>query len=140
MTTPGEQPKAPDTLEHEIREEFPPRVDPAPGPVPEPAPDLLDPATVEMLLAIPFDYIAARKGDHWKLSPEEKAALSPVTAKVLNKYAPTILSRWADEVALATVLSLVVIKRTNIDKEIFKAKLEPGKGGSDGETAPETPA
>ena len=91
-----------------------------PGVTPEEG--LLDPATIEMLLAMPFDYIAARKGDHWKLSPEEKAALVPVATRVANKYSPALLAQWADEAALAVVLLVVIVKRTRMDHELEAKK------------------
>lgn len=114
-----------EVLEAEAAAAFPP------GRPPDGAPDggvpeedaLLDPATVELLLGMPFDFIAARNGPHWKLSPEERAALVPVATRVANKYSPALLARWADEVALGAVLLVVLFKRVQTDNEL-KAKKE----------------
>jgi hypothetical protein len=95
----------------------------AAGPGVTPQDGLLDPATVELLVAMPFDYIAARNGPHWKLTPEEKAALVPVATRVANKYSPALLAKWADEAALAAVLLMVLFKRVQVDNEL-KAKRE----------------
>lgn len=85
------------------------------APDPTIAPELLDEATLRLILSMPFDFIAARKGEHWKLSPEELAAVAPLAAKVANKYAPAILARWADEIALVSVFGIILIKRVNVD-------------------------
>ncbi len=109
-----------DTLAGELAEAFPPGGDPAaPSAATERAPagELLDEATVRMFLQVPFDFIAARKGAHWKLTAEELAVAVPLTVKVSNKYAPELLKRWADEIALAVVLGMIFLKRVNLDSQ-----------------------
>ena len=88
---------------------------------------VLDGATVELLLSMPFDFIAARNGDHWKLTPAEKAALVPVATRVANKYSPALLAKWADEAALATVLVVILYKRLQVDDAIKEKKAEDAK-------------
>ena len=127
-----------DTLDRELETAFPPGGAPAAA-APEPSPaELLDEATMKMFLAVPFDFIAARKGEHWKLSPEESAALVPLACKVANKYAPAMLARWADELALAAIAGMILLKRVNHDAEKAKAEKKetpaaPGGGGGGGE-------
>lgn len=88
---------------------------------------ILDPATIELLLSMPFDFIAARNGDHWKLTPAEKAALVPVATRVANKYSPALLAKWADEAALATVLIVILYQRVQVDDAIKAKKAEAEK-------------
>jgi hypothetical protein len=88
---------------------------------------VLDSATVELLLSMPFDLIAARNGAHWKLSPAERAALVPVATRVANKYSPALLAKWADEAALATVLVVILYQRVQVDDAIKAKKAEDAK-------------
>jgi hypothetical protein len=88
---------------------------------------VLDSATVELLLSMPFDFIAARNGEHWKLTPAERAALVPVATRVANKYSPALLAKWADEAALATVLVVIIFQRVQVDNELKAKKAEAAK-------------
>jgi hypothetical protein len=88
---------------------------------------ILDSATVELLLSMPFDFIAARNGAHWKLTPAERAALVPVATRVANKYSPALLAKWADEAALATVLIVILFQRVQVDNELKAKKAEAAK-------------
>ena len=125
-------PPPPDTLDADLQAfdagELPggdPAAPPA-GVEGAPAGDLLDEATIRMFLQVPFDFIAARKGEHWKLSPEELAALAPVAVKVSNKYAPELMKRWADELALSVILGMIFLKRVNLDtKKAAKETASP---------------
>jgi len=90
--------------------------------------ELLDEATVKMFLQVPFDFIASRKGAHWKLSEQELAAAVPLTVKVSNKYAPEIMKRWADEIALSVVLGMIFLKRVNLDTEKTSEKKPEAQG------------
>lgn len=117
-----EQPSPLDKLAGEIDQAFPPGGDPAapPAGAPEGAPaggELLDEATIRTYLQVPFDFIAARKGAHWKLTEGELAASVPLLTKVSNKHAPEFLKRWGDEIALAITLGMIFLKRVNIDSE-----------------------
>ena len=109
-----------DTLAGEIAEAFPVgdagTAAPTEGAEPVAA-DLLDESTIRMFLQVPFDFIAARKGAHWKLSPQELDAAVPLAVKVSNKHAPEILKRWGDEIALGVVLGMIFLKRVNLDTE-----------------------
>lgn len=128
-TAKPENPTPLDKLAEELNQVFPPGGEEG-APAAAPA-ELLDEGTMRMFLAVPFDYIAARKGPHWKLSPEELAALLPVACKVSNKYAPAILARWADELALAAILGVILFKRVNLDGEKAAAeKIEPASPGA----------
>ena len=88
---------------------------------------VLDGATVELLLSMPFDFIAARNGAHWKLTPAEKAALVPVATRVANKYSPALLAKWADEAALGTVLVVILYQRVQVDNELKAKKAAEAK-------------
>ena len=88
---------------------------------------VLDSATVELLLSMPFDFIAARNGAHWKLTPAERAALVPVATRVANKYSPALLAKWADEAALGTVLVVILYQRVQVDDAIKAKNAEAAK-------------
>lgn len=122
----SEKPQSPlDALEPEIEQGFPPGEPSGEPPGGEQAGEPIDPETIKMVLSIPFDYIAARKGPHWKLSPEEKAALTPLATKVANKHGPAILVRWGDEIALGVMLYIVVSKRVTKDRELAESEPPP---------------
>lgn len=86
-----------------------------PRKVAEPRPDFLPVETVVAMVALPFDLIAKRKGEHWKLSEEESKQIGTLTAKVLTKNVPEWLDKWGDEIALATVLGMAIVGRYMID-------------------------
>lgn len=93
---------------------------------------LFDPALVSLLVGIPFDLLAARRGEHWRLSDGEKDAIVPVLGRVLDKYLPSALGRFGDELALLTVLSIVVVPRIQRDAQIEAdaAAVAPGHPGA----------
>jgi len=81
----------------------------------------LDPRVFGPLVAFPFDYVAARRGDHWKLAPEERTMLADLTASVASKYMGTLAARYGAELALATAIVTIVGARIMLDAQAQKA-------------------
>lgn len=77
--------------------------------------EILDPQTMQMILEFPFNYLANRRGEHWKLTKGESEQLGALTNRVAVKYSPEWLSAFGDEIALATLLGLVLLPRMQID-------------------------
>lgn len=71
---------------------------------------------VEELLAWPFDIVAARRGEFWKLSPDEKKRLALALAVVMEKWLPDFMLKYEEEIVLAVLLSGVVIGRLREDE------------------------
>lgn len=72
-------------------------------------------AAVGAILSFCFSYVAARKGEHWILTSEEKQELVPLAARVAAKWAPVLLKKYADECALLFLLVGLFSKRMEID-------------------------
>jgi hypothetical protein len=84
--------------------------------------DLIDAEVVKDACSFCFDLMAARKGDHWKLSDEEKSTVGRLTTRVLNKRGGEFLKEWGDELALTFVLVIGVGARLKIDRDIKLAQ------------------
>lgn len=70
------------------------------------------------LVSWPFDVVAARRGEHWKISTDEKRRLSNALAPVVNKYLPDWLTKYPEELVLGVVVLMIVGPRYKKDKEI----------------------
>jgi len=87
--------------------------------------DTISPEMVGEILSFGFEYIADRRGEHWKLSIPEKDRLAILSSRVANKYLPEWIARFGDEIALSTMLGLCIFARFRIDAEIAKAQVKP---------------
>ena len=94
----------------------------------EPPPEM-SPESLAPLVSFPFDYLAGRRGPHWKLQPEEKRTLADLCNKVLVKYAGTVAEQYGAEIALTVFAGFIVASRVMAD-----ATLE---GKTDNVTQPE---
>lgn len=64
---------------------------------------------VKPLLEFLFDRVTdITDWDGWKLSPSETDKLAPLTAKMLNKYLPTVMEKWFLELSFAIVVITIV--------------------------------
>lgn len=72
------------------------------------------------LVTFPFDFLAERRGDFWRLSIDEKKSLSQATQGIANKYIPNILEKWSDELFFLVVLSVILYPRTLEDMKQTK--------------------
>lgn len=73
------------------------------------------------LLHIGFALVAARRGDHWKLSAQEAAGTGEAVGAVLDKYFPDMPAHGAEIVAVIAVGS-VLAPRLAVDSQISKEK------------------
>lgn len=80
--------------------------------------DLIDAETVKAVVSFGFDVIATRKGEHWKLSPEEKENVGRLSTRVINKRGGEFLKQWGDEIALSVCVVMAVGARIQTDKRI----------------------
>jgi hypothetical protein len=79
---------------------------------------------VQEWIALPFDIVLSRLNKK-PLSDIEQIALARSTAKVLNKYIPTISGKYAAEIGLCICVASIVgarVKPEDLQKEI---KIEP---------------
>ena len=58
-----------------------------------------------------FDLVAARKGAHWSLVPQEKDAIGRAVDSVLAKYIPTSAEAYGPEIGLAVAAMAIVVPR-----------------------------
>ena len=77
--------------------------------------EIIPTETLVEIIALPFDLYSKRAGDHWKLEKAEKDQIGRLANKVLSKHSPEWLQAWADEMALAGVLGMVIVGRMMID-------------------------
>jgi len=77
---------------------------------------------VSDFLEVIFNKIAARRGDFWKLSAEDKEQIVPLTTKVINKYTAPGLGKYSDEIVLGIAVIITVGGRWMHDAEVNKGK------------------
>lgn len=84
---------------------------------------LFDEQIINTFIEFPFDYLAKRYGDFWKLSSDEKKKLTDLSNKVASKYLPLWLEQYADEIGLVVTFGIVIYPRYLMTKELVeKAK------------------
>jgi hypothetical protein len=86
---------------------------------------LFDDEFIGSIIELPFDYLAKRQGEHWKLSPEEKKKLAVLSNKISSKYLPLWLERYADEVSLILTVGTIVYPRYLMTQELLQRAREP---------------
>jgi len=89
-----------------------------------PPPFSIDKSLLKPFVNFPFDYLAKRYGTHWTLTKEEEETLIELSAKVTSKWLPTWLEKFADEIALAFYVFIIVFPRIEQTKELKKSKTE----------------
>jgi hypothetical protein len=67
------------------------------------------------IVAWPFDVVANRRGEYWRLEDDEKTKLALALSRVSCKYVPTFLARFEEEVALVIAAFTVVSVRVRKD-------------------------
>jgi hypothetical protein len=98
-------------------------------------------------VVLPFDAIAVRRGDHWKLSPAERDAFTEAVARIAAKYLPSFLLQYKEELAFLLILGGIVTCRIQKDTELdadrsrqLRSDGNPGVGENDvGKTASRSP-
>lgn len=86
--------------------------------LPQPTPDELagftvDPAQIADLLSMPFDFMADRRGDHWRLRPLERERLAGAMARKINEHAAIAraLDAGGDWILILGGLAVVISTR-----------------------------
>ena len=82
----------------------------------------IDKTLLKPFINFPFDYFAKRYGNHWSLTKEEEETLIDLTAKVTSKWLPTWLEKFADEIALAFYVFIIVLPRVEQTKKLKESK------------------
>lgn len=78
----------------------------------------MDTEDVALLIAAPFDYIAGRRGEHWKLTDHEKTRMAKWLAKVIVKYGWSWLEKFMPEIMTAAYFSAAIATRVAADRQI----------------------
>lgn len=94
----------------------------------EAPPDAFNGKALEGLIAFPFDYFAARRGEHWKLTDLEREALANATAAVANKYGESF-GKYAPEISLVMIATGIVLTRLQGDAVIAEAQARESEHG-----------
>lgn len=68
-------------------------------------------STIASVLDLTFNVIAKRKGEKWKLQPQELEALSNSYVVLAGKYLPSALNRWAIESTAMFWTVVILLKR-----------------------------
>jgi len=87
-----------------------------PGAEPEPEPVGLGADACTALAGTVFELIAMRRGDMWRLAPDESQAVGQALDAVLAKYAPGI-GDVGPEASLLLVTLAVVMPRVQAEKQ-----------------------
>lgn len=72
------------------------------------------------LVAYPFDVIAQRKGEHWRLTEEEKVQLAMLLNGAMNELLPQIQVKYPYTLGFTFTLAMVILTRIQIDKSLNK--------------------
>lgn len=76
---------------------------------------LLDPQTVQYITVVLFKTVARVTNEPtWELDKDEAKILMPPLTKVLNKYAPTMLKNYQDEVVLAATFGSIMLAKIQL--------------------------
>lgn len=78
--------------------------------------------TIEKVLDILFNSIAAKRGDFWRLSVAEKQQLVPSFTRVVNRHLGGNMGKYGEEIALGIGLGVLFLGRFMMDQRINKDK------------------
>lgn len=105
-------------------------VEPPPGDDPGPGPSTVE--VCSTCLDVTFAVVAARAGDHWKLSADELDMLGGALAAVVDKYFPDMAT--GPEATLIMVAGILIVPRVMQSRALAVAHQADGD-----ETAEDTP-
>lgn len=81
--------------------------------------EIFDAATIQEIVAAPFDLYAARSGrEHWRLSPQEREKIGLLVNRVASKHLPDWLAQYGDELSLGIVVLVAIQIRLKVDSDI----------------------
>ena len=91
----------------------------------------LTPDDVADLLALGFDLVAERRGEHWRLQDREKERIAKWAHKAIQRHGLEWLGQWMPDVMTGLLLLAAVVSRVQVDRELAPGVgLEPvGVGG-----------
>ncbi len=95
----------------------------------EAAPDTLGAEACGMLAGVAFDLVATRRGEHWRLSEQERQLIGENLDAVLAKYLPGV--NMGPEASLAVVLAAVVMPRLRADMQAQGQEADAKAGEAD---------
>jgi len=79
------------------------------------------------LVKFPFDFLADRRGDFWRLKPAEEQSLVLATQGIAEKYIPDIIEAWSDELFFLITFSVIIYPRVMEDLKVQKELEEKKK-------------
>lgn len=84
---------------------------------------------ITMIIGMGFNFVASRKGEHWKLAPEEAQELATVTNQAMDEYFPEFEASpgWMlAAVSCGIVAPRLIVDAQNAAKEAEeRAEVEP---------------
>lgn len=87
--------------------------------------DLLKSLTAEDVadfLELAFGLVAYRRGDHWKLSPEESKRIGAWVRKAIERHGIEWVARWLPDIMAGALLGYAILKRVDKDRAIAAEK------------------
>ena len=74
------------------------------------------------ILTCPFDVVAARRGDHWKLTSKERDQFSLATSRLCVKYLPGFFLRFKEEAMFLLLGVAIIMPRIREDRELARER------------------
>lgn len=87
--------------------------------------DLLKSLTAEDVadfLELAFGLVAYRRGDHWKLHPEESKRIGAWVRKAIERHGIEWVARWLPDIMAGALLGYAILKRVDRDRAIAAEK------------------
>ncbi len=86
---------------------------------------------VKPLFAWPFEVMADKRGDHWRLTDENQDKLSYAGLVVLLKYLPGFMIQFKEEIMLLVVAGTIIATRVAEDKKLAASRSAKLRGDGD---------
>lgn len=71
----------------------------------------MDPAMLGIFWDTIFGIVAARGGEHWRLTKAEAAQLGQLTVPIAEKWLPSFMNKYGPEMMLTSMLIFTIIPR-----------------------------
>lgn len=71
----------------------------------------MDPAMLGIFWDTIFGIVAARGGEHWRLTKAEAAQLGQLTVPIAEKWLPSFMNKYGPEMMLGSMLIFTIIPR-----------------------------
>jgi hypothetical protein len=73
-----------------------------------------------MMCALPYDWLANKYGEHWRLSETELLTLSTSAKPVMDKWLPQLFKNYPEEGLLAIAVIMITLPRLLAQRNISK--------------------